>query len=102
MSALSHKAKENAIVVFEDITLDAPKTKQIADAMKALKIGEKKTLLVMAEYNDNLYLSTRNVPNIASSLLADVNTYDIVNADVLILTENAAKIFTEEEATVEA
>jgi len=67
-----------------------------------LKIGEKKTLLVMAEYNDNLYLSTRNVPNIASSLLADVNTYDIVNADVLILTENAAKIFTEEEATVEA
>ena len=102
MSALSHKAKENAIVVVEDITLDAPKTKQIADAMKALKIGEKKTLLVMAEYNDNLYLSTRNVPNIASSLLADVNTYDIVNADVLILTENAAKIFTEEEATVEA
>jgi large subunit ribosomal protein L4 len=101
MSALSHKAKENAIVVVEDITLDAPKTKQIADAMKALKIGEKKTLLVMAEYNDNLYLSTRNVPNIASSLLADVNTYDIVNADVLILTENAAKIFTEEEATVE-
>jgi len=102
MSALSHKAKENAIVVVEDITLDAPKTKQIADAMKALNIGEKKTLLVMAEYNDNLYLSTRNVPNIAISLLADVNTYDIVNADVLVLTENAAKIFTEEEATVEA
>jgi len=49
-----------------------------------------------------LYLSTCNVPNIASSLLADVNTYDIVNADVLVLTENAAKIFTEEEATVEA
>ena len=57
---------------------------------------------MVPEYNDNLYLSTRNVPNIASSLLADVNTYDIVNADVLVLTENAAKIFTEEEATVEA
>jgi len=102
MSALSHKAKDNAIFVVEDITLDAPKTKQVTDAMKALNVGAKKTLLVMAEYNDNLYLSTRNVPNIASSLLADVNTYDIVNADVLILTENAAKIFTEEEATVEA
>jgi large subunit ribosomal protein L4 len=102
MSALSHKAKDNAIFVVEDITLDAPKTKQVTDAMKALNVGVKKTLLIMAEYNDNLYLSTRNVPNIASSLLADVNTYDIVNADVLILTENAAKIFTEEEATVEA
>jgi len=102
MSALSYKAKENAIVVVEDITLDAPKTKQVVDLMKVLNIATKKTLLVGSEYNDNLYLSTRNVPNIASSLLADVNTYDIVNADVLVLTENAAKIFTEEEATLEA
>ena len=101
MSALSYKAKENAIVVVEDITLYAPKTKQITDAMKALNIAEKKTLLVMAEYNDNLYLSTRNVPNISSALLADINTYDIVNADVLVLTENAVKVFTEEEATLE-
>jgi large subunit ribosomal protein L4 len=102
MSALSYKAKENAIVVVEDITVDAPKTKQVVDVMKVLNIATKKTLLVIPEYNDNLYLSTRNVPNIASSLLADVNTYDIVNADVLVLTEIAAKIFTEEEATVEA
>lgn len=101
MSALSYKAKENAIVVVEDITLDAPKTKQITDAMKALNIAEKKALLVMAEYNDNLYLSTRNIPNISSALLADINTYDIVNADVLVLTENAVKVFTEEEATLE-
>lgn len=102
MSALSYKAKENAIVIVEDITLDAPKTKQVVDVMKVLNIAAKKTLLVVSEYNDSLYLSTRNVPNIASSLLADVNTYDIVNADVLVLTENAAKIFTEEEATIEA
>ncbi|HEY6979222.1 MAG TPA: 50S ribosomal protein L4 [Chitinophagaceae bacterium] len=102
MSALSYKAKENAIVVIEDINLDAPKTKQVVDAMKVLNIAAKKTLLLVPEYNDNLYLSTRNVPNIASSLLADVNTYDIVNADVLVLTENAAKIFSEEEATIEA
>jgi|SRR5215831_7329263 len=102
MSALSHKAKENAIVVVEDITLDAPKTKQVTDVVKALNITAKKTLLVMAEYNDNLYLSTRNVPNIASSLSVDVNTYDIVNADVLLLTESAVKDFSEQEATVEA
>jgi large subunit ribosomal protein L4 len=101
MSALSYKAKGNSIVVVEDIALDAPKTKYVVDVMKGLSISTKKTLLVVPEYNDNLYLSTRNVPNIASSLLADVNTYDIVNADVLVLTENAAKIFTEEEAIVE-
>jgi len=102
MSALSYKAKENAIVVVEDISLDVPKTKQVVDVMKGLNIATKKTLLVVSEYNDNLYLSTRNIPNVASILLADVNTYDIVNADVLVLTENAAKIFTEEETTVEA
>jgi large subunit ribosomal protein L4 len=98
MSALSYKAKENAIYVVEDITMATPKTKQITEVMKGLNVTNKKTLLVLPEYNDNLHLSTRNVPNIASTLLADVNTYDIVNADVLVLTENAAKIFAEEEA----
>ncbi len=97
ISALSYKAKENAIVVVEDITLDTPKTKQLAQAMSALNIADKKSILVLSEYNDNVYLSTRNIPNIASSLLADINTYDIVNADVLVLTENAAKIFSDNE-----
>ena len=100
MSALAYKAKENAIVIVEDITLDVPKTKQVYDVMKVLNIADKKTLLIIPEYNDNLYLSTRNVPNIASTLLSDINTYDIINADVLVLTENAAKVFSEEEATV--
>ncbi len=101
MSALSYKAKENAIVVLEDMILETPKTKQVTDVMKILNVVDKKTLLVLAEYNDNLYLSTRNVPNIASTLLADINIYDIINADVLVLSENAAKIFAEEtEAAV--
>ncbi len=65
--------------------------------MSALNIADKKSILVLSEYNDNVYLSTRNIPNIASSLLADINTYDIVNADVLVLTENAAKIFSDNE-----
>ncbi|MFX9089548.1 50S ribosomal protein L4, partial [Acinetobacter baumannii] len=67
------------------------------EVMKGLNVADKKALLVLPEYNDNLYLSTRNVPNVASTLLADINTYDIVNADVLVLTENAAKIFAENE-----
>ncbi|MBL7759698.1 MAG: 50S ribosomal protein L4 [Sediminibacterium sp.] len=102
ISALSHKAKDGAIVVVEEISLAAPKTKQMVEIMGNLKVADKKALIVLPEYNDNLYLSTRNVPNIASTLLADVNTYEIMNADVLVITENTAKIFAEEEAGVEA
>ncbi|MBH2004988.1 MAG: 50S ribosomal protein L4 [Sphingobacteriia bacterium] len=102
ISALSHKAKDGAIVVVEEISLAAPKTKQMVEIMGNLKVADKKALIVLPEYNDNLYLSTRNVPNIASTLLADVNTYDIMNADVLVITENTAKIFAEDEAGVEA
>jgi large subunit ribosomal protein L4 len=98
ISALSYKAKESAIVVIEDMNFAAPKTKDVVNAMKGLNIDSKKTLIVLPEYNDNVYLSTRNVPNIASTLLADINTYEIMNADVLVLTENAAKIFADNEA----
>ena len=98
ISALSYKAKESAIVVVEDIQMEAPKNKQLVEVMKSLNIADKKTLVVLPEYNDNLYLSTRNVPNVASTLLADINTYEIMNADVLVITENTAKIFAEEEA----
>ncbi len=99
ISALSYKAKESAIVIIEDMNFAAPKTKEIVNVMKGLNIDSKKTLIVLPEYNDNVYLSTRNVPNIASTLLADINTYEIMNADVLVLTENAAKIFADNEAT---
>jgi large subunit ribosomal protein L4 len=102
ISALSYKAKENAIFVIEDINLDAPKTKTFTSALKALNIDNKKSLVIMPEYNDNLYLSLRNVPAVLGALIADVNTYDIVNSDVLVLTESAAKIFAEDEAEVVA
>lgn len=102
VSALSYKAKENAIVVIEDINLDAPKTKTLVSALKALNIDKKKSLVIMPEYNDNLYLSLRNVPSVLGALIADVNTYDIVNSNVLVLTESAAKIFAEDEAEVVA
>jgi len=98
VSALSHKAKDAALIVVEEIALEVPKTKQVIEVLKGLNVSDKKTLLIIADYNDNLYLSTRNVPNVAATLLADINTYDIINADVLVLTENAAKIFAENEA----
>jgi large subunit ribosomal protein L4 len=98
MSALAYKAKENAIVVVEDITFDAPKTKTVAGVLKSMNLDAKKALFILPEYNDNLYLSLRNIPNADGTLLADINTYEIMNADVLVLTEGAAKIFIDEEA----
>ena len=97
ISALSFKAKENAIVVVEDVKMDAPKSKQFAGILKSLQVDNKKTLFVLPEYNDNVYLSLRNIPGVQGILLSDINTYDIVNAKVLVFTENAAKIFSEEE-----
>jgi large subunit ribosomal protein L4 len=100
ISALSYKAKDSAILVVEDINMDTPKTKQVVDIMNSLNVASKKTLIVLPEYNDNLYLSTRNIPNITSSLLADINTYEIMNADVLVITESTANFFSEEAAAV--
>jgi len=97
MSALAYKAKGNAIVIVEDIKLDTPKTKSFIDAMKKLNVGDKKVLYVLPEENDNLYLSMRNIPKVAGTLLADINTYDIVNAEVLVLSETAANVFASEE-----
>ena len=97
ISALSHKAKDNAIVVVEDINLDTPKTKSFMDILTNLKLKDKKTMFVMPEYNDNVEMSIRNVPSVLGVLLSDINTYDIMNSEVVILTESAAKIFTEED-----
>jgi large subunit ribosomal protein L4 len=98
MSALAHKAKASAIVVVEDFSLEAPRTKEAVEVLKGLKLSDKKALFVVPEYNDNLYLSMRNLPSTETLLLADINTYDIVNADVLVFSEGAAKVFSEEEA----
>ena len=98
MSALAYKAKENAIVVLEDVAMDTPKTKTFAGILKSLNIGKKKALFVIPEYDDNMYLSLRNVQGVNGSVLSDMNTYDILDANVLVLTEKAAKLFTETEA----
>jgi large subunit ribosomal protein L4 len=102
ISALSHKAKDNAIVIVEDINMETPKTKQFLNIMDTLNVSNKKALFVVPEYNETLHLSSRNIPNAAAVLLSDVNTYEIVNADVLVLTESAAKIFVDDETAVEA
>lgn len=104
ISALSVKAKENSIIIVEDLQLDAPKTKQFKSILSNLNINVngKKTLVVLPEYNDNVYLSLRNIPTVDSTVLSDVNTYEIMNSNFLVLTESAAKIFAEDETVVEA
>ena len=96
ISALSYKAKENSIMIIEDINLETPKTKQFTDILKVLNVNGKKTCFIIPDYNDNVYRSLRNVPSVCGTLISDINTYDIVNANVLVFTESAAKIFVEE------
>jgi large subunit ribosomal protein L4 len=102
MSALTHKAKANSIMIVEDITMEAPKTRAFADILNNLKVADKKTLFVAPEFDENVFASARNIPSVLASVLSDMNTYDVMNADVLVLSESAAKIFTEEEVETEA
>ncbi len=102
ISALAFKAKDNAIIIIEDINFDTPKTKDFLSVLNALNLSDKKALFVIPEYNDTLYLSSRNIPNAATALLSDINTYEIVNADVLVMLESAAKILTEADVEVAA
>ncbi len=102
ISALSHKAQASAIVVVEDINLETPKTKQFVEILDSLKINGKKSLVIFPEYSDNLYLSLRNLPKVTGTPVTDINTYDIVNADVVVLTETVAKIFSDDEVAAEA
>ena len=101
MSALSHKARENKIVVVEDLNIDTPKTSQFLAVLESLRGDNRKSLFVLPEHNDNVYLSGRNLPDHKTVVMSDMNTYDLTNANVLIFTESAAKMFTEEVAAAE-
>jgi large subunit ribosomal protein L4 len=98
ISALSYKAQEKAILVVEDLALDAPKTRTVMQMLGKLNIAEKKAMYILPEYNENVQLSFRNVPSVLGVLLSDINTYDIMNSEVLVLTESAAKIFVDDKA----
>lgn len=92
ISALTYKAKENAITVLEDFSFEAPKTKNYVDLMKNLNLSDKKTLLVLGDSNINVYLSSRNLEGAKVVNASDLNTYDIVNAHSLILLESSVKV----------
>ena len=88
-SALSYKAQENSIIVLEDFTFEAPKTKEFINVAKNLKVDGKKILLVLPEVNKNVYLSARNLQKTEVMTANAINAYKILNADVLVVTENS-------------
>lgn len=90
-SALSYKAKDDAIVVVEDFNMDAPKTKDFVNIAKNLKVEGKKVLLLLPEANKNVFLSVRNLQRTHVMIAENVNTYKILDADVLVVTENSLK-----------
>jgi large subunit ribosomal protein L4 len=92
VSALTYKAKDNAITVLEDFNFEAPKTKNYVDLMKNLNMLDKKTLLVLGDHNSNVYLSSRNIQGAKVVKASDLNTYDILNAENLILSESSVKV----------
>jgi large subunit ribosomal protein L4 len=102
ISALSYKARENKIVVVEDLKMDAPKTKDFKSILNGLRGENRKSLVILPEYDANVYLSGRNLMDSKTTVLSDMNTYDLVHANVLIFTESAAKLFNEEIAVAEA
>ena len=91
-SALTYKAQDGAILVVEDFTMDAPKTKEFIDITKNLKVDGKKVLLLTAENNKNVYLSARNLQRTEVMEASMLNAYKVLNADVLVVTENSLKV----------
>ncbi|WP_258103860.1 50S ribosomal protein L4 [Marinoscillum sp. MHG1-6] len=91
-SALSAKAKEKKIKVLEDFSLDAPKTKEFVSILKNLQSDSVKSLIILGNGNDNVFLSSRNIKNIKVSPLDGISTYDLVNAQQLILMESSIDV----------
>jgi len=88
-SALTYKAKDNSIAILEDFNFDKPKTKDFLALLKALSLGDKKTLLILPDANKNVVLSGRNVQNSKVTTADQINTYDLMNADNLIFVESS-------------
>lgn len=94
-SALTYKAKQNEIVVVDQITLETPRTKEFVAIARGLDAYEKKSLFVLSGIEDNLYLSSRNIPSVRLVRAADLNTYTILDCTRLVITEEAVKMVNE-------
>ena len=91
-SALTYKAKENNITVVENFVMDGPKTKQYITILNNLKLNTEKTLMVIPDYNENIYRSSRNLPKAKVMSAKDLNTYEILAANKLILVDTSVSV----------
>jgi large subunit ribosomal protein L4 len=91
-SALSYKAKENSVMVLENFSFEAPKTKNYIAMLNGLSLSDKKTLLVLPEINKNVYLSSRNLKKSKVMTVENINTYELLNADNLVLCEGSVSM----------
>ena len=94
-SALSYKAQENALIMVEPFTLEAPKTKQLLGILNAVKAGDRKVLIVLPETSSNICLSARNLPHVSVMPAASLNTYAIMNSYSMVLVDGAQDIISE-------
>ena len=94
-SALSYKAKENSIVIIDDVNFDTPKTKNYVSLVNNLNLAGDKTLLVLADQNKNVYLSSRNLKKSKVTTAANIHTYEVLNATKLVMTAAAVKTLEE-------
>jgi len=94
-SALSYKAKENKILVVEDFQFDAPKTRRVAELLEKLGVNDRKVLILTGEYDVNLYKSARNIPYKSVLKAPQFSTYDVLNANALIIQNGAVNILNE-------
>lgn len=94
-SVLAEKANAKEIIVVDNLTVATPKTKEVLNILEALKVSDKKVLMIVKEFDDNLILASRNLQNIVLILADEINVLDIVGTDVMVITEEALK-FVEE------
>jgi large subunit ribosomal protein L4 len=92
LSALTYKAKDKSIMVLENFNMDAPKTSNYIDIMKNLNLAGKKVLVVLPQHDRNIYLSGRNIQSNKITTAAELNTYDILNAQSLVLVEGSVPV----------
>ena len=88
-SALTYKAKDNHILIVEDLSLETPKTKEVLEMLKKFNLENTKTLVLVNDSNNNVYLSARNLPRTQVIRTCDLNTYDVLNAKQLLIFENS-------------
>ncbi|MBK6444701.1 MAG: 50S ribosomal protein L4 [Bacteroidetes bacterium] len=92
LSALSYKAKANGVSIVENFTIDTPKTKGYTEIMKNLNLSDKKTLVVLAQHDNNIYLSSRNLQRNKVTTATELNTYDVMNAQTIVFVEGSVPV----------